>query len=207
MSPFLSRLACQILSLSDNHGITLIPAYIPTPLNVEADNLSWGQMLSEWYLLPSDGSSSFLPQGSTRGGSAGILPYHSMPALFHLRNASTSGGLEVECLQLSLEASGKLCVSSSCFGSSSSVHISGRTVKGQLRLLILVAPCWMEGPWLPTILNMLADIAQLCAIVKDLIMDVLVGSVLKGLPYLHLTLWLLRDTCCTDRGSLPPSVR
>ena len=31
-------------------------------------------------------------------------------------------------------------------------------VKGPLRLLILVAPCWMEVPWLPTVLNMLDDI-------------------------------------------------
>ena len=31
-------------------------------------------------------------------------------------------------------------------------------VKGQLRHLILVAPCWMEAPWLPAVLNMLADI-------------------------------------------------
>ena len=36
VSPFLSRLACWILSLTDKHGITLIPAYIPTHLNVEA---------------------------------------------------------------------------------------------------------------------------------------------------------------------------
>ena len=40
MSPFLSRLACQILSLINKHGITLIPAYISTHLNVEADYLS-----------------------------------------------------------------------------------------------------------------------------------------------------------------------
>ena len=31
VSPFLSRLACWILSLTNKHGITLIPAYIPTP--------------------------------------------------------------------------------------------------------------------------------------------------------------------------------
>ena len=30
-------------------------------------------------------------------------------------------------------------------------------------------------------------------------MDVSVGHMLKGLPYLPLTLWLLRDVCCTDR--------
>ena len=40
VSPFLSRLACWILSLTNKHGITLIPAYIPTHLNVEADFLS-----------------------------------------------------------------------------------------------------------------------------------------------------------------------
>ena len=40
VSPFLSRLACQILSLTNKHGITLLPAYIPTHLKVEADFLS-----------------------------------------------------------------------------------------------------------------------------------------------------------------------
>ena len=40
VSPFLSRLACQILSQTDKHAITLLPAYIPTHINVEADFLS-----------------------------------------------------------------------------------------------------------------------------------------------------------------------
>ena len=52
---------------------------------------------------------------------------------------------------------------------------------GQFRLLTLVAPCWMEAPWLPTVLNMLADIPHQCAIIRDIIMDVSVGQVLKGL--------------------------
>ena len=72
-------------------------------------------------------------------------------------------------------------------------------VKGQLRHLILVAPCWMEATWLPTVLNMLVDVPQWCPMIKDLIMDVSVGQVLN----LHLTLWLLSDVCCADRGSLP----
>ena len=80
-------------------------------------------------------------------------------------------------------------------------------VKGQLRHLILVAPCWMEDPWLPTVLNMLADIPHWCPIIKYLIKDVSVGQVLKGLPYLHLTLWLFSDVCYADRGFLPQSVR
>ena len=79
-------------------------------------------------------------------------------------------------------------------------------VKGQLRLLILVTPCWMEAPWHPTVLIMLAYIPWHCPIIKDVVVDVSV-HVLKGLPYLHLTLWQLRAVCCTDRGSLPQSVK
>ena len=41
VSPFLSRLAWWILSLTNKNGITLILAYIPTHLNVEANYLSW----------------------------------------------------------------------------------------------------------------------------------------------------------------------
>ena len=52
VSSFVSSLACWILSLTNKHGITLIPAYIPTHLNVEANYLSWDLMLPEWHLLP-----------------------------------------------------------------------------------------------------------------------------------------------------------
>ena len=56
----------------------------------------------------------------------------------------------------------------------------------------------MQAPWLPTVLNMLEDILQWCPIIKDLIMDVLVGQVLRSLQYLHLTLWLLSNVCYAD---------
>ena len=62
----------------------------------------------------------------------------------------------------------------------------------------------MEVTLLPIVLNILKNVPQHCPVIKDLIMDVLLGQVLKGLPYLHLTLWLLRDVCYIDRGSLPP---
>ena len=80
-------------------------------------------------------------------------------------------------------------------------------VKGQLRCLILVAPCWMEAPWLPTVHNMLADIPWWCPVIKDHIVDVSVGQAVRGLPYLHLSLWLLSNVCYANRGSLPQSVR
>ena len=34
-------------------------------------------------------------------------------------------------------------------------------VKGQLRLFMLVPPCQMETPWLPTVLNMLVDVPHI----------------------------------------------
>ena len=39
ISHSLSRLACCNLNMADKHGITLILAYMPTHLNVEANNL------------------------------------------------------------------------------------------------------------------------------------------------------------------------
>ena len=59
VSPFLSRLACWISSLTDKHGITLLPAYIPTHLNVEADFLSQNLLLPEWHLLPQVAQAAF----------------------------------------------------------------------------------------------------------------------------------------------------
>ena len=103
VSPFHSRLACQILSLTDKHNITLLQAYIPTHLNVEADYLSQDQLLPEWHLAPSGCSCSFLPLGLSGGGPAGIFSFYSMPALLHLGNSTTSGGLGAECLQPSLD--------------------------------------------------------------------------------------------------------
>ena len=73
------------------------------------------------------GSDSLSPLGPSRGGPPGIFSFYSMPALFYFGNSTASGGLGVECLQPSLEISGKLCVSSSCSGPSCSSQVSSRT--------------------------------------------------------------------------------
>ena len=127
VSPFLFRLACQILSMTKKHGITLLPAYIPTHLNVESDFLSWDQDASGVAPSSSGGSGSFSPLGPSRGGPAGIFSFYSMPTLFHFGNSTASGAFGVQCLQPSLEISGKLCVSSSSSGPSCSVQVSSRT--------------------------------------------------------------------------------
>ena len=206
VSPLLSILACQILSLTNRHSITLVPAYILTHLSVKANYLSWGQLLPEWHLLPHIAQAFYLWG----------LPEVDLLASSHTAQCQNYYTLESP---LPLGSLGLNAVNhpwkywvSYVFPSPALVPLVlsrflAEHVTGQFRLLILVAPCWMEAHGLPRVLNMLADIPWCCPIVKDLIMDVSLGQVLKGLTYLHLTLWLLRDMCCADRGSLPQSVR
>ena len=59
VSPFLSRMACLIMSLTDKHSITLIPAYIHTHLSVEANYLCHDHMLPEWHHLPQVAQAAF----------------------------------------------------------------------------------------------------------------------------------------------------
>ena len=80
-------------------------------------------------------------------------------------------------------------------------------VTHQFRPLVVVAQCWFEASQLSTFLNISEYIPHQFNIVKDLIRDVLVGQVLMGLPLLQLTLWLLRDTFCANKGYLHQSHR
>ena len=207
VSPFLSRLACQILSLTNKHGITLLPAYIPTHLNVEADFLSQDQLLLEWHLLPQVAHVAFCLWG---------LPEVDLLASSHSSQCQHYFTLEtplpVGALGLNAFSHPWTFQVSYVFPPLALIPLVlskflAEHVNGQLRHLILVAPCWVEAPWLLTVLNMLANVPRQCPIVKDLIMDVSVGQALKGLQYLHLTLWQLSDVCYADRGSLPQSVR
>ena len=58
-SLFLFRLAECSLTLANKHGITLIPAYIHTHINAEANYLSWSQLVPEWHQFPHKAQSSF----------------------------------------------------------------------------------------------------------------------------------------------------
>ena len=203
VSSFLSRLACQILSLTNKHGITLLPAYIPTHRNVEADYLPLDQLLLEWHLLPQVAQAAFclwdLPEVVLLASSHSIQCQHH----FNLEIPLCLGalGLNVFSLTWTFQVSyvfPPLALVPLVLSKFLAEHVSG-----QLRHLILVASCWMEAPWLSTILNMLADVPWHCPIIKDLIVGVSLGQVVKGLQYLHLTRWQLSDMCYADRGSLP----
>ena len=181
VSPFLSRLACQILSLTDKHGIILLPAYIPTHLNVEADFLSQAQMLSQRDLLPQVAQAAFhlwgLPEVDFLASSCSTQCQH----YFTLETPPALGalGLNAFCHPWKFQVSyvfPPLALVPLVLSKFLAEHVNG-----QLRYLLLVAPCWVEAPWLPTDLNMLVDVPWWCPLLKDLIMDVLVGQALKGL--------------------------
>ena len=80
-------------------------------------------------------------------------------------------------------------------------------VMGKFSPPILVVPCWMEASQLSTVLNMLMDIPCCCPIIKNLVIDVSLAWMLKGLPYLQVTPGLLRYVCYADWGSLPQFFR
>ena len=129
---------------------------------------------------PSGGSGSFSPLGLLRGGPAGFFSFYSMPALFYFGNSTASGGLGVAFSHPWTSQVSYVFPPLALIPLVLSKFLAEH-VNGQLRHLILVAPCWMEAPWLPTILNMFADVPWQCPIIKDLIVDVSVGQALKGL--------------------------
>ena len=159
VSPFLSRLACWILNLTDKHGITLLPAYILTHLNVEAYYLSCDWLLLEWHLLHQVAQAAFHLWG---------LPEVDLLASSHSTQCQHYFTLETP---LPLGALGLNAFShlwkfqvSDMFPPPALVPLVlfkflAEHVNGQLRHLLLMAPCW----------------------IKDLFMDVLVGQALKAL--------------------------
>ena len=157
------------------------------PLNVKADYLSWGQLLLEWHLLPQMAQTAFclwgLPKGDLLASSCTLNATIITPCKVHYLWGSWDW----------MPSTILGCFTQGMFPPPALVPLVlskflAEHVKSQLRHLVLVAPCWMEAPLLPTFLIMLADVPPPCSMIKDLTMDVLVGNVLKGLVYLHLTL-------------------
>ena len=164
VSIFLSRLAYCMLHLVDKHCVTLIPEYISSHLNVGADYSLWGWLVPEWYLLFSHSSISISAVGSIRCRSVGILAYQSMSALLHLGYLWEPLGWMLSTIltyQVSYVFSSPALlplVLSKCLG---------EDVTGQVWLLILVACCLMEVPWLPTAPNILENNPCWYFIIKD----------------------------------------
>ena len=96
-----SIMACHFLNLGKKHGITFIPSYIPTYLNVEA-NFPVGEIVYGMVCSSFDIWNNVSTLGSTRCEIPDIFTYQSMSAILHIVNSATSGSIRVECFQSSL---------------------------------------------------------------------------------------------------------
>ena len=136
VSPYLSRLASWILSLTEKQSIILIPASIPTHLNVEADYLSWGWLLPGWPLLAHIAQATLHHWGQLE---VDLLAYHitcwSMSALLHLGKYNTSRALGLNAFNQPWMYQVSYDFPSLVLSKYLVEHVTG-----QFRLLILVAP-------------------------------------------------------------------
>ena len=181
----LSRLACHILNLADKHGITLYSSIHTYP-----------SQCGNWLSLPWWVDSHVAPASSHIQAA---FHHWGQPEIDLLTCSHTNQCQHFCTLESSLPWGCMLpttlghirwvmCFLSS-FGSPGSSKFLAECVTGLFRFLILVAACWLEAHWLPTVLNMLADIAHQCPHQKKV---------------LHRYLsWLLRNVYLTDKGSPP----
>ena len=201
VSPFLSRLACQILSLDQQtwyYSCSSIHSYPPEcggRLSVP------GLVASRVASFPSGGSGCFSPLEPSRGGPPGIFLFYSVPALFHFGNSTTSSGLWVECLQPSLEFSCKLCVSSSGSGPSCPVQVPGRTCQRSTQTFASGGAMLDGGSLASCHSQHVGRCSSVVSHCKRSCHGCFVAQVVKGLQYLHVTLWQLRDVCYADSFS------
>ena len=178
-APFHSRIACHIFNLADKYGITLIPAYIPTP-QCGGGLLIEGKFGSKMALLPDIVQVGWQPLVNYKW-----ICWH--PHVSISVCIITSWKIHylwepwVECFKPSSQISGELSISSSCISSHNSVKVSWKTYYRSIQTLFLSAHTWMEAPWVLRLLNMLEGISHQFPIIKYLIKDVLEGLVFKGL--------------------------
>ena len=188
------------------HNINLIPAYVPTHINVKVDYLSQKRFVPEWHLLLCIAETVFQLWGQLRVDLLTSTCTNQCQHYYNLENPLPLRTLEWDAFNHPRTVKWVMfpppALVSLVLPKSQAEHVTG-----SFRLLILVAPCLMEATWFPTVPNMLDDIPCWCAFTNNLAMYVSMDWALKGLSLLQLSLWLLRDVCCSDRGSLPLSVR
>ena len=185
--------------------MTHIPTYIPTQLSVEADYLSQDWMIPEWHLLPQVAQAAFYLWGLPEVDL--LVSSHSTQALLHLGISTTSGGLWVECLQPSLDVSGKLCVSSSCISSSNSVQVSDGTCQRSTDTFDSDGTMLDGGSLTPHSPQHVGRCFSAVPLHKRSHHGCLGRPGTQGSAISAFNPLVLRDVCYTDKGSFPQSVR
>ena len=146
VSPFLSRLACQILSLTNKHHITFIPAYIPTNLNMTADYLSLGWLLLEWHLLPHTAQVAFDLWDLPEVGLLASSHTTQCHCYYTLEMVLPLGVLWLNAFNHPWKYQVGYVFPPSALVPLVPSKFLEEHVTDQFRLLILVAPCWMHAP-------------------------------------------------------------
>ena len=170
VSVFLYRLVCHILNLADKHGITLIPGYISTHLNVEAKYLVG--KVSEWCILPNIAQLAFHLWDPLEVYLLLSSCINQWQLYYTLEKSSSSGRFGVNIFSQPWTYQVSYVFFFSCISSPGSVQVSGRMCHRLTQTLYSSGTFWMETPWLPTVLSMLEDIPHQYPILRDLIMFV-----------------------------------
>ena len=146
---------------------------------MEAGYLSWVWLLPEWHLLPHTVQVALQRWSLPEVGLLESSHTTQCQQYYTLENPLPKGALGLNAFNHPWLYQISYVFPPPALVSLVMCKLLAEHVIDPFRLLILVAPCWMEAPWLPTILNMLEDIPQHCPIVKYLIVDVSVGEVLR----------------------------
>ena len=159
---------------------------------MEADYLSWRSLVLEWHLLSCIAQEAFELRGQLGVDLLASTHTNQCQHYYTLENLLPLEALEFNAFNHPLTYQVSYVFPHPTLVPLVLSKFLAEHVTGQFRPLILVAPCWREASWLPTVPSMLVDIPCCCPIVKHLVIDVSIDWVLKGLPSLYLTL------CCPE---------
>ena len=171
---------CHYLLVYVN-GITLIPVYIPTHLNVEADYLLQGWLVPEWHLLLHRAQAGFKLWGQAE---LELLASSHTNQYYHYYTLEIHS-LWFDWFHQFLDIPGELCISSSFISIPNPVHVSGRTCHRSVHTSKSSCTLLDGDSLASTVLNILEDMPHRFPIIKDVIKNCWVGPVLKGLWSLH----------------------
>ena len=143
--------------------------------------------------------------GSTKCGSHGMFKYQCQQ-YYTLENPLPLGALGLNTFNHSW-TSGELCVFFSCISSPSSVQVSGRSCHSSAQISYASGTLLDGGSFSSYSSQYFGRHSSMVSKNKKSYPGCFSRLVLKGMQSLHLTLWLFRDMCCADKGSLSWSFR
>ena len=166
-------------------GITLIPAYIPTHLNFEANYLLQGSLVTEMHLLPDVAQAAFQLSGHLEVDLLASSHTNQCQQYYILENPLPVGALGLNTFSHPWTYEVSYVLSPAALVTLVFIQVSTKTCHRSINTSDSSCTLLVEASWLPTVL-MLEDIPHWCPIVKILVRYVLVGKVLRDMLSLHL---------------------